>query len=107
MPLPPRSPKKGAKVVRRTLADGTVKTYRYPRKVGRVAPKPADSTAELIEAYQRSPEWVALAKVTKSHYNIYLVPLHEAGHLSAKAWTRRDILTLRDAIASARGNGAA
>jgi hypothetical protein len=34
-------------------------------------------------------------------------PLRTLGHLSATAWTRRDILTLRDAIATARGNGAA
>src|SRR5208282_6401583 len=54
-----------------------------------------------------SPEWRALAASTRSGYTIYLRPLHALGHLAATAWGRRDILTLRDAIATSRGNGAA
>jgi integrase len=72
-----------------------------------VQERAADSTASLIAAYQRSPEWRALAATTQTGYTIYLRPLFALGHLPATAWTRRDILTLRDAIAAARGNGAA
>jgi integrase len=61
----------------------------------------------LIAAYQRSPEWNALSASSQVKYTIYLRPLQTLGHLSATAWSRRDILTLRDAIATSRGNGAA
>jgi integrase len=107
MPLPPKSPQRAGRTVRHTLADGTVKVYRYDRHAAKATPRAPDSTAELIAAYQRSPEWRGLAASTQTGYTIYLRPLHTLGHLSVTAWTRREILTLRDAIASSRGNGAA
>lgn len=107
MPLPPKSRQRAGRTVRHTLADGTVKVYRYERHAAKAIPRAPDSTAELIAAYQRSPEWRALAEATKTGYTIYLRPLQAVGHLTATAWTRREILTLRDAIASSRGNGAA
>lgn len=107
MPLPPKSRQKAGKTVRHTLADGTVKVYRYERHAQKATRRAPDSTAELIAAYQRSPEWRGLAKATQAVYTLYLRPLHALGHLSVASWTRREILTLRDAIASSRGNGAA
>ena len=109
MPLPPRLRQKADRTVRHTLSDGTVKVYRYPRNGGKAQEPASDNTAALIAAYQRSPEWRALADTTKTIYTIYLRPLYNLGYLPATAWTRRDILTLRDAIASnpRRGNGAA
>lgn len=93
--------------MRRKLADGTVKTYHY----GAYAPpKPkvaADSLNALIRAYRRSPEWAALQPHTREVYNIYLRPLEDAGHHAVAKFKRRDVLILRDAIASGRGNGAA
>ena len=107
MPSPPKSRRKAGRTVRHTLKDGTVKIYQYERHAPKATARTADSTAELIAAYQRSPEWSALAESTRTGYTIYMRPLFTLGHLSAASWTRRDILTLRDAIASSRGNGAA
>lgn len=107
MPSPIRSPRKAAKTVRHTLKDGTVKVYKYDRRAPKVTTRAADSTAELIASYQRSPEWHALAASTQIKYTIYLRPLQTLGHLSVTAWSRRDILTLRDAIATSRGHAAA
>ena len=106
-PLRKGSQRKVGRVVRRILADGTTKVYRYgPHKPAR--PKlAADSIDALIRAYRRSPEWAALRPHTKEVYNIYLRPLEDSGALPAKQFDRRDLLIIRDAIAAARGNGAA
>lgn len=108
MPLPPKSP--GVRRVKKRLADGTVKTYEYP---GRRAPKqalaalPADSLRELMAAYERSPEWRNLADRTRKNRLIALRHLHAIQHLAVSELKRREILTLRDAIAEGIGNGAA
>lgn len=108
MPLPTRLRQKAGRTVRHTLKDGTVKVYRYDHHAAGKATEPAhDSTAQLIAAYQRSPEWRALAASTQTNYTIYLRPLFQLGHQPVAAWTRRDILTLRDGMAAGRGNGAA
>jgi integrase len=107
MPLPTKLRQKAGRTVRHTLADGTVKVYRYGSYTRNATDHASDSTAQLIAAYQRSPEWRALAPSTQSGYTIYLRPLFKLGHLPVQAWSRRDILTLRDAIATSRGNGAA
>jgi integrase len=88
------------------LKDGTVKVYSYERYARKATEHAADSTAQLIAAYQRSPEWNALAPSTQTMYTIYLRPLSRVGHLPVAAWTRREIHTLRDSIANTRGNGA-
>lgn len=107
MRLPIKSRKKAGRTVRHTLADGTVKIYRYARHSRKATARASDSTAELIAAYQRSPEWIALAPATQQSYALYLRPLFKVGHLPVQSWSRRDILTLRDAIRTASGNGAA
>lgn len=61
----------------------------------------------LLAEYRRSPDLAAKAKATQQQYAIYLRPLDKIGHIRAKELTRRHVLTLRDAIAATRGNGAA
>jgi integrase len=99
----------GVKVVRRTLADGTVKEYRYAK--GPRAPKapryPADSLDALLAAFRRSPELAAKAVATRATYAVYLRDLDGLGGVQASALTRRELLEVRDAIAVARGTGAA
>jgi integrase len=95
------------RVVRRRLADGTVKEYRYARdrpKVSRIAPGSIDA---LINAYKRSPEWLSLKPATHKNYAHYLRDLDHIGHVPVAAVRRRLVLSLRDAISSERGKGAA
>ena len=94
------------RVVKKRLADGTVKTYTYARKAqqSRFAD---DTLGALILEYKRSPEWAGLADATHRTYNVYLKVLEADPHTRASAVTRRDILALRDAVATTRGNGAA
>jgi integrase len=106
MRLPTKLRPKAGRTVRHVLKDGTVKVYTYDRHAGKTIHRAPDSTAELIAAYQRSPEWHALADSTRTMYTIYLRPLFRLGHLPVASWTRREILTLRDSIAGGRGNGA-
>lgn len=95
------------RVVKRTLADGTVKEYRYAPYKKSKSRVGADSVEALIRAYKQSPEWARLSPRTKSGYTIYLRPLDGIAHLSIKAVVRRDIIVLRNAISTARGIGAA
>jgi len=97
---------KAGRVVRKQLADGTVKEYRYgPHK-----PRPgryADGTlAALIVAYKRSPEWLGLAEATRKTYQVYLRVLEASPDTPVASITRKHILNLRDAIALKRGVGA-
>lgn len=101
------SPAAAPRVVKKRLADGTIKTYIYARHKHRHEPDPPDSIRALIAAWQRSPEWAALADATRATYTVYLRRLAMLGAVRAAAITRRDLLDLRDAIAVARGNGAA
>lgn len=95
------------RVVRKQLADGSVKEYRYPRHLApKREPTGHDSLAALIADFKGSPEWAAKADSTKQQYAIYLKPWEKTGG-AARQVTRRDVLTIRDAIAATRGNGAA
>lgn len=107
MPWQRKSKRKADHVVRRKLADGTTKEYRYPPSRQKKPKIPADSMEALIRAYRRSPEWIALKPRTQQNYAIYLRPLEEIGHFSVKQFKRRDLLLLRDSIARGQGNGAA
>jgi integrase len=108
MPSPPKS-ERAPQIVRKRLADGTIKEYRYAR--GPVKPEAPDtgSMAALLAAYRGSPEWRDKAKQTRAVYNIYLRPWEDdrLSRTPVAGIKRRDILTIRDAIAAARGNGAA
>ncbi len=99
--------KKAGRVVRHTLADGTVKEYRYAAYAPKRPRVDPDSIEALIRQYRRSPEWTALKPHTQEVYSIYLRPLEKIGHLPVKSIGRRELLTLRDGIAEGRGNGAA
>lgn len=66
MPLPTKLRQKAGRTVRHTLKDGTVKVYQYDRHAKAAQARAPDCTAALIAAYQRSPEWRALAESTRT-----------------------------------------
>jgi integrase len=106
MPRFKKSKTKAERVVRHKLKDGTVKVYRYDSYKPTPIVRPVDTMSAVIEAYQRSPEWLALADASRTTYSIYLLALDKIGRTRADSIRRRDILDLRDAIAAGRGNGA-
>lgn len=90
------------RVVRKTLADGTTKEYRYSRD------KPANnSIGALLEAYRRSSEWRALRPATREFYGRYMDYMSRWSSAPVTALRRRDILAVRDDIESAGTPGAA
>lgn len=102
----PSSKTRAGRTVRKRLADGTVKVYRYPPHQARVA-APGDTIRALLRAYEHSPEFTALADATRSQYLLYLRPWLKVADARPREVTRRDILAARDAIALKRGTGAA
>jgi integrase len=106
----PFKSKKTDRVVRYQTKDGEIRVYRYPRK--KQKPQPAqryepDSVEALIRAFKASPEWRKLSPATQAAYAHRLWPLNGISHLRVNELTRRDILLTRDALAQARGDGAA
>ncbi len=97
----------GVHVVRRRLADGSVKEYRYDRNKPKAERLAAGSLGALIVSYKTSPEWRKLAPYTIGQYTLYLRDLESIHHVSAAAMRRRDIIRIRNLIAGSRGNGAA
>ena len=95
------------RVVRRTLADGTTKEYTYGAYKAPVTRIASDSIDALIRAYKRSPAWNALRPRSRESYSSCLKDLEEIGQTPVRSISRRDILEIRDAIASSRGHGAA
>lgn len=95
------------RVVRKQLADGSVRIYRY----GAWKPKPAhvsgDSLVALIRAWRRSPRWEALSPHTQKNYSIYLRPFEDLGHLSVPGFSKRDVADLYDMMVRDHGAGAA
>lgn len=67
----------------------------------------AETVGALILAYKASPEWDRLAPATQANYKVYLKVLEADPATIVADITRRDILAVRDAVAQARGNGAA
>ena len=61
---------------------------------------------DLIAAWQRSPEWHALAPNTQANYSTYLRPLLGMQHVQASRVERRQIVDIRNALAEAKGIGA-
>lgn len=95
-------------VVRRRLADGSVKEYRYARsKKPRVVRNPKDTLGGLIIDYKRSPEWRALRPATIDQYTRYLKSLEAIHQVKVVDVRKRDVLRIRNLIAEGRGNGAA
>jgi len=98
---------KAAHVVKRVMADGTVKEYSYVRRRPPQQIKAPDSLAVVIEQWQNSPSWRKLAPATQVNYVIYLKPLWRIGHVAIRDLRRADLLALVDQIAQQRGDGAA
>lgn len=102
-----KSRTEGERVVRRTLADGTIKEYRYTKKRQRSARYDPHSMAALVIAYRQSPEWRALKPSSQRNYSYYLRDLEVYANTPVAALRRRDLLQTRNAISTTRGNGAA
>jgi integrase len=98
---------KSEHVIRRTLADGTVKEYRYARHKARIARSAAGTIRALIEAYKRSPEWAALRPVTREHKLIYLREIEPYWLEPVAGVRKRFVLAVRDELAATRGNATA
>jgi integrase len=86
------------KIVRKRLADGTIKEYQYDRTRALPSPVIADSLAMMIQAYQASPEWKRLAPATADRYIRYLRPLLPHAQFSARELTRKLVTTIRNQI---------
>lgn len=67
----------------------------------------AETVGALVMAYKASPEWARLAPASQAVYATYLKVLEADPHTPVADITRRDVLAVRDAVAVARGNGAA
>jgi integrase len=94
------------KVVRKRLADGTVKEYRYDRATRSNAKGGAGTVGDMIARYLDSPEFAALAPATRKLYPQGLNPLLDhprIRHLDARTIRRSDIMTMRDGLASRPG----
>lgn len=107
MPWSRKMKKKPDRVVRRTLADGTTREYRYAPYKPKPPKRATDNIHALVDAYQRSDAWTRLAPHTRTMYGIYLRDLEEMGRAIVLEVTRRHLLDAQDSIAQARGNGAA
>lgn len=86
------------KIVRKRLADGSVRVYEYDRGKPAVAPRAPDSLAMLMRAYQASPEWNRLAEPTRDRYIRYLRPLMGLVQYPATDLTRKLVITIRNQI---------
>jgi integrase len=100
-----RKSSKAGRVVRRTLADGSVRTYRYAPY--RAPKKSGDSLGELIAAWERSPEWAELRQSTRDFYTRSIRPLSRMDKVPVGKIDRRTITDIRNALAQARGTGTA
>lgn len=118
---------RGVRAVRSRLADGRDALYLYHRATGRRLPplddpgfpaalaeaersigraEEADTLRALIAAYRASPEWAGHKPRTQEKAARYLGFLAKVDHLRVADLRRREILTLRDAVAKARGPAA-
>lgn len=102
-----KSSKKGGRVVRYRLKDGTLRTKHYPAYQPKPEPTPGDTVGDLIGAWERSPEWDKLAPRTKAQYVTYARHLLSMATVPVKQIKRLDLLLLRDALRTAKGDGAA
>lgn len=110
---------RGINVIRRKLADGTVKEYHYHRATGKPLPgKPGSpeylmayakaqersvsepfSMGRLIEDFMRSPEFTGLADSTKASYRTHLDAIKKTGgDLPNDEMTEAAVYKMRDEI---------
>jgi integrase len=100
-----KSSRKADRVVRHTLADGTVKTYRY--RAYKPQQRTGDMLADLLAAYERSPEWLSYSESTRRKRTTYYRLLAQVGQVPVSGVRRRDLLAVRNALAQTKGPGAA
>ncbi len=102
-----KSSRKAGRVVRYRLKDGTLQVKRYPAYEPKHNKRTGDTVGDLIAAWERSPRYRRLAANTKNQYATYMGDLSCMSNVAVDRVSRRDILDLRDAVAEARGHGAA
>ncbi len=111
MPWAPKSEKKPKpKIVRKRLADGSIKVYSYDRQKApdsKYLGPGADSIAVLIEEYQRSPEWDRLSEQRKRVSTIYLRHLSKIGRYRISDLRRAGVISIRNDIHATGRPGAA
>lgn len=98
--------RKPDRVVRKTMADGTVREYRYGATM-RPSRFEAGSMGDLLTAYRRSVDWLTLSPSTQSNRNFYLRYLEEYAAMPAEAIERQHLAAVADAIHIKSGPGAA
>lgn len=103
-PFKRSSPK--TRVVKKQLADGTIKEYRYDRRVAKVSKLAPDTIGALTIAFRQSSEWHGYAEATRRSYSVYLKDIERLQDQPVASITRRSLMDMRDAIAVKRGNGA-
>lgn len=86
-------PKGKPKIVRKRLADGTIKEYSYTRQIA--TPREKDSLALMIQGYQNSSAWRRLAPATQDKYVRYLDYLTPVWTRPASELTRTVVMRLR------------
>ena len=84
--------------VKRKMADGSIKEYRYARSGAKRTPARPDSIVALIAAYRASPQWKALKPRTKDHYARYTAMWDIADDVPLVEWKRNNILTRRHRV---------
>jgi integrase len=96
----PRSLGSKPHVVRRKLANGTVKEYSYARRSRRVPEVASAGTlGALVAAWQRSPSWDAISKGTRAYYTRYLRAMAAFMDKPLATIERKHIIAVRDLIA--------
>lgn len=95
------------KIVRKILAGGTVKVYRYERQPAAPEFARTDSLAMMVQAYQASPEWDRLSAATQDRYRRYLRPLDPLLLLSARGLTRQMVSRIRNEVVGIKKPAAA
>lgn len=91
----------GVKVVRKVLADGTVRTYTYQR--GEPKAPPPITVDEMIEQYRMSPGYRALAHNTKAIRLRAFDKIKHLGQVPVTAVKRRHVMETRDILADTPG----
>ena len=97
----------GWRVVRKRLADGAIREYRYPTDARRASAAEPDTLQALSLAWRASPEWRRYAPRTQATYLTHLREIEQAPAAPISALRRRDFLAWRDRISQRRGDGAA
>ena len=89
------------KVVKRRLADGTIKEYRYTGYGKRCdQPSAPNSLGALLAAYRSSPEFTRRSNTTIVLANLYLRPIEQLAAYPVSELNKAMILRIRDGFAA-------